>query len=117
GRIDLRPGGSFFGNALNFCRSAIAALVRSPCRYCPFRSPGGPPLPLAPSCNRQRPFFVAATGRPSRFWSALRTAGLSEIARVVGFLVRLHCKGAKLTARQQRTTLTEASPPFSDGTL
>jgi len=24
-----------------------------------FRSPGGPPLPLAPPCNRQRPFFVA----------------------------------------------------------
>ena len=26
---------------------------------CPFRLPGGPPLPLAPPCNRQRPFFVA----------------------------------------------------------
>jgi hypothetical protein len=23
------------------------------------RSPQGPPLPLAPPCNRQRPFFVA----------------------------------------------------------
>src|SRR5215831_3239463 len=57
------------------------------------------------------------TGRVSRSWSAPRTAGLSEIAQVVGSLVRLHCRGAKLTARQQRTTLTEASPPFSDGTL
>ena len=27
----------------------------------PFRSPGGPPLPLAPPCNRQRPFFVASS--------------------------------------------------------
>ena len=26
---------------------------------CPFRLPGGPPLPLAPPCNRQRPGFVA----------------------------------------------------------
>jgi hypothetical protein len=28
-------------------------LVRSPWRYCPFRLPVGPPLPLAPPCNRQ----------------------------------------------------------------
>jgi hypothetical protein len=46
--IHARPVRSIFSNALNFCRSAIAALVRSPCRYCPFRLPGGPPLPLAP---------------------------------------------------------------------
>ena len=58
-RIHARPARRIFSNALNFCRSAIAVLVRSPCRYCPFRSPGGPPLPLAPPCNRQRPFFVA----------------------------------------------------------
>src|SRR2546426_11392442 len=57
--VHVRPARSIFSNALNFCRSAIAALVRSPCRYCPFRSPGGAPLPLAPPCNRQRPFFVA----------------------------------------------------------
>src|SRR6516162_1477930 len=37
-----------FRNAPNFRCSAIAAFVRSPCRYCPFRLPGGPPLPLAP---------------------------------------------------------------------
>src|SRR5262249_60444105 len=48
-----------FSNALNFRCSAIAALVRSPWRYWPFRLPGGPPLPLAPPCNRRRPFFVA----------------------------------------------------------
>src|SRR5262249_29037889 len=36
-----------FSNALNFCRSAIAALVRSPWRYCPFCLPRRPPLPLA----------------------------------------------------------------------
>src|ERR1700681_3716860 len=47
-----------FSSVLNFCRSAIAALVRSSRRYCPFRSPGGPPLPLAPPCNRQR-FFLS----------------------------------------------------------
>ena len=29
-----------FSSALNFCRSAIAPLVRSPWRYCPFRSMG-----------------------------------------------------------------------------
>ena len=27
--------------------------------FADLRSPGGPPLPLAPPCNRQRPFFVA----------------------------------------------------------
>jgi hypothetical protein len=58
-RIHVRPARSIFSSALNFRCSAIAALVRSPCRYCPLRSPGGPPLPLAPPCNRQRPFFVA----------------------------------------------------------
>src|SRR6516165_10583049 len=47
-RVHARPARSIFSNALNFCRSAIAALVRSPCQYCPFRLPGGPPLPLAP---------------------------------------------------------------------
>jgi hypothetical protein len=57
--IHVRPTWSIFSNALNFCRSATAALVRSPCRYCPLRLPGGAPLPLAPPCNRQRPFFVA----------------------------------------------------------
>ena len=56
---EIRPARSIFSNALNFCCSAIAALVRSPSRYCPFRLPGGPPLPLAPPCNRQRRFFVA----------------------------------------------------------
>src|SRR5262249_51206326 len=35
---------SIFNNALNFRCSAIAALVRSPWRCCPFRLPGGPPL-------------------------------------------------------------------------
>jgi hypothetical protein len=29
-RIHVRPARSIFSNALNFCRSAIAALVRSP---------------------------------------------------------------------------------------
>jgi len=56
--------------------------VRSPWRYCPFLSPGGPPLPLAPPCNRQRPFSSPVTGKASRSWSALRTTGLSEIAQV-----------------------------------
>jgi hypothetical protein len=41
-RVQVRPVRSIFSNALNFCRSAIAALVRSPCRYCPFRLAGGP---------------------------------------------------------------------------
>jgi len=46
----IRLAQTIFSNALNFRCSAIAAFVRSP---------GGPPLPLAPPCNRQRPFFVA----------------------------------------------------------
>jgi hypothetical protein len=54
-----RPALSIFSNALNFCRSEIAAFVRSPWRYCPFRSPEGAPLPFEPPCKRQRPFFVA----------------------------------------------------------
>jgi hypothetical protein len=57
--VHVRPARSIFSSALNFRRSAIAALVSSPWGYCPFRSPGGPPLPLASPCNRQRPFFVA----------------------------------------------------------
>src|SRR5215472_891317 len=43
----VRPARSIFSNALSFCRSAIAALVRSPWRYCLFRSSEGPPLPLS----------------------------------------------------------------------
>src|ERR1700724_3696053 len=39
-----QPARSIFSTALNFRRSAIAALVRSPWRCCPFRSPRGPPL-------------------------------------------------------------------------
>jgi hypothetical protein len=31
-------GTDIFSNPRNLCRSAIAALVRSPCRYCPFLS-------------------------------------------------------------------------------
>jgi hypothetical protein len=58
GKVHVRPARSIFSNALNFCRSAIAPFVRSPWRYCPFHLPGGAPLPLAPPCNRQRPFFV-----------------------------------------------------------
>jgi hypothetical protein len=53
------PARSIFSNALNFRRSAIALWVRSPCRYCPFRSPGGAPLPGAPPCRRHRPLLVA----------------------------------------------------------
>src|SRR6516225_4425013 len=59
GKVHVTPARSNFSNALNLCRSAIAALVRSPWRYCPLRLPGGAPLPLAPPCNRQRPFFIA----------------------------------------------------------
>jgi hypothetical protein len=58
-RIHVSPARSILSNALNFRRSASAALVRSPSRYCPFRLPEGAPLPIAPPCNRQRPFFVA----------------------------------------------------------
>src|SRR5262249_37843027 len=47
--------------------SAMTALVRSPCRYCPFRSPGGP-LPLKPPCNRQRSENRQCTKR--RCWPA-----------------------------------------------
>ena len=43
--------------------------------------PGGPPLPLAPPCNRQRFSFVAGDRRGFPSWSALRTDAPSEIAR------------------------------------
>jgi len=43
-RLHVRPARSIFSNAVNFRRSAIAALVCSPWRYWPFRSPGAPPL-------------------------------------------------------------------------
>src|SRR5215831_19171413 len=39
GKVHVRPARSILSNALNFCCSAIAALVRSPCRYCPLRWP------------------------------------------------------------------------------
>jgi hypothetical protein len=51
-RVHVRPARSIFSNALKFRRSAIAALVRSPCRYCPFRAPGGPPLLAYPLPDR-----------------------------------------------------------------
>src|SRR5262249_53466337 len=57
--VHVRPARSILRSALNFRCYAIAALVPSPCRYWPLRSPGGPPLPFAPPFNRQRPFFVA----------------------------------------------------------
>jgi hypothetical protein len=43
------PARSIFSSSLNLRRSAMAPLVHSPWRYCPFRSPGGPPLPLVSS--------------------------------------------------------------------
>ena|SRR5207244_2633314 len=49
-RVHVRPARSIFSKALNFCR---------------LRFPGGPPLPFAPPCNRQRPFDVA--GDPAGF--------------------------------------------------
>ena len=39
----------------------VLAMSMQSATNCPFRSPGGPPLPLAPPCNRQRAFFVAVT--------------------------------------------------------
>src|SRR2546430_15365383 len=71
--------------------TSIAAFVRSPCRNCPFRSPGGPPLPLAPPCNRQRPFFRRR--RPARLpalgpRSAL--TGFLKLRRLLGSLGRVH---------------------------
>jgi hypothetical protein len=50
--------------------------------------PKGPPLPLAPPCNRHiAPSWSLATGRASRSWSALRTDGLSGIARAVANVI------------------------------
>jgi len=48
--IHVRPARSIFSNALNFYRSAIAALVCSPWRYYLFCLPGGPPLSFSPPC-------------------------------------------------------------------
>lgn len=53
-------------------RSAIAARVCSPCRYAPFRSPLGAPLPSAPPCIRQRRLSFTAGDRhadPSRVFA------------------------------------------------
>jgi hypothetical protein len=72
-----------FPYALNFCRSAIAALVRSPCPYWPLPSPEGAPLPLAPPCNRQRPFFVA--GDRQGLGKLTPALGLSPNAAVAMF--------------------------------
>src|SRR5262252_9142800 len=47
GKVHVSRARSIFSNALNFRCSVIAALPRSPWRYCPFRSQGGPPLPPA----------------------------------------------------------------------
>ena len=52
--------GSIFSNPLNFCRSAIAALVRSPWRYCPFRLLVERRLPLS---SVRRVAFVYAPPR------------------------------------------------------
>jgi hypothetical protein len=62
-RVQRRPARSIFSNALNFCRSAIAALVRSPWRYCPFRAPGGAPLPLAPRREQGSGIYRQPTNR------------------------------------------------------
>src|SRR5262249_33950625 len=84
GRIHLQPGRDILSNALNFCRSAIAALVRSPCRYCPFRSPGGPPVPLAPPYNRQRPFFVAGDRQAFPLLVRAPVSGTLRALRLLG---------------------------------
>src|SRR5262249_54208596 len=42
-----------------------AKRLAPPAELSPLRSPEGPPLPLAPPCNRQRPFSSLATGRVS----------------------------------------------------
>jgi len=65
----------------------------------------------APFFRRWRPAGLPAFGPRSAPPGCLKLHGLLVL------LSALHCRGAKLTARQQRTTLTEASPPFSDGTL
>src|SRR5262249_52981445 len=59
GKVHVRPARGILSKALNLRCSELASLVRWPCRSCPFRPPGGPALPLALPCNRQRPFFVA----------------------------------------------------------
>jgi hypothetical protein len=64
-RIHVRPARSIFSNALNFCRSATAALLRSPWRYFPLRLPNGAPLPGAPPWKRHRPFIVAGARQGS----------------------------------------------------
>ena len=55
GKVYVRPAQSIFNNAPNFCRSAIAVAI--------LPMPGGPPLPLAPPCNRQRLLPVTAGER------------------------------------------------------
>ena len=50
-----------------------------------FRLPGGRRYRLRRRVTGSAPFSSLVTGRVFRPWYALRTAGLSEIARVAGF--------------------------------
>jgi hypothetical protein len=95
------PARSIFSNALNFRRSAIAPLVHSPCRYWPLRSPGGPPLPAAPPCNRHRPFLVAGhrQGLPLLVRAPHRRGGLQFDRPVFSSSVVLPASGARAPFR------------------
>ena len=54
-----QAGAEHFQQRAEFLPLRNRALGPLAVAVCPFRSPGGPALPLAPPCNRQRPFFVA----------------------------------------------------------
>jgi hypothetical protein len=87
-------------STLRISRQASAEHLEQ-CTVLPLRNRGlGPlgvtvlPIPLArraaatvcAAVQSAAPFFSSlATGKDSRSWSALRTAGLSEIAQIAGF--------------------------------
>src|SRR6516225_4338970 len=83
-RVHVRPARSIFGETLNFCCSAIAALVRSRDDIAHFVRQEGHRYLLRRRAIDSVPFSSLATGRASHSWVALRTDVLSEIGRAVG---------------------------------
>ena len=72
GRIQVMPARSILSNALNFCRSAIATLVRCSARQ------EGHRYRLRRRAIDSAPFSSLVTGRAFRFWSAPRTDGTTD---------------------------------------
>jgi hypothetical protein len=62
--LHIKPSRTIFSSVLNLRRSAIAALVRSPWRYCPFRLPGGPAATACAAVQATAPLLTNAGHNP-----------------------------------------------------